>query len=407
MQPLSSIAESYVKLALSVGRYDEHFVDAYLGPERWLAEAQAAEIPLPELMQKASDLLQSLRDTPTETEEERKRQRNLEKLLHAVWYRIRFLLGERSSFDDEAQALYDTQPPHTPESYFQSVLRELEMLFPGSSPLPQRIEQYRQHFIVPPETLEQLFTTALQECRSRTLHHIDLPHYEQFTLEFVHSKPWSGYNWFKGNAQSLIQINVDLPITIDRIIDLAAHEGYPGHHVYNTILEEEFLKKRRWHEFSIAILFSPLSLIAEGTANYGIEVAFPGTERMEYEREVLYPLCNFDRTEAERFARLQQLTQQLGTAHIEAARSYLDGQWTHEQTREWLITYALLSPERALQRIQFFETYRSYVINYSVGLELVRRYCEQRMGDEKNSSTRWKVFRTLLQNPVVPSEFTT
>ena len=68
-------------------------------------------------------------------------------------------------------------------------------------------------------------------------------------------------------------------------MNLAAHEGYPGHHVYNVLLEKNLLHDRGWVEFSVYPLFSPQSLIAEGSANYGIEVAFPGDERVAFERE--------------------------------------------------------------------------------------------------------------------------
>jgi hypothetical protein len=49
------------------------------------------------------------------------------------------------------------------------------------------------------------------------------------------------------------------------------------------------VKDRGWTEFSIYPLFSPQSLIAEGTANFGIEVAFPGAERVAFEQRVLFP----------------------------------------------------------------------------------------------------------------------
>ena len=37
-------------------------------------------------------------------------------------------------------------------------------------------------------------------------------------------------------------MNTDLPIYIDRAIDLACHEGYPGHHVYNVLLEKNLVR---------------------------------------------------------------------------------------------------------------------------------------------------------------------
>ena len=121
-----------------------------------------------------------------------------------------------------------------------------------------------------------MFDRAIAECRARTLPHVQLPANESFTVEYVTNKPWSGYNWYQGNYRSLIQVNTDLPIYIDRAIDLACHEGYPGHHVYNALLEQHLVRDRGWVEFTVYPLFSPQSLIAEGTANYGIEVAFPG-----------------------------------------------------------------------------------------------------------------------------------
>ena len=105
--------------------------------------------------------------------------------------------------------------------------------------------------------------------------HLALPPGESFTVEYVTGKSWSGYNWYQGDYRSLIQVNTDLPINIDRAIDLACHEGYPGHHVYNVLLEQHLVRERGWIEYSVYPLFSPQSLIAEGTANYGIEVAFP------------------------------------------------------------------------------------------------------------------------------------
>src|SRR5207302_7941763 len=153
-------------------------------------------------------------------------------------------------------------------------------------------------FVIPSDRLSAVFDRAIAEGRRRTLQHVQLPAEERFTVEYVKNKPWSGYNWYQGGYRSLIQVNTDLPIYIDRAIDLACHEGYPGHHVYNALLEEHLVRDRGWVEISVYALFSPQSLIAEGTANYGIEVAFPsgerGDERLAFERDVLFPLAGLD-----------------------------------------------------------------------------------------------------------------
>ena len=126
------------------------------------------------------------------------------------------------------------------------------------------------------------------------MQHVTLPADEHFTVEYVTNKSWSGYNWYQGDFRSLIQVNTDLPIYIDRAIDLACHEGYPGHHVYNALLEKHLVKDRGWIEFTVYPLFSPQSLIAEGTANYGIEVAFPGRERARVRADGALPAAGLD-----------------------------------------------------------------------------------------------------------------
>ena len=148
--------------------------------------------------------------------------------------------------------------------------------------------------MIPRDRLGRVFELAIAECRRRTLQHVELPAAESFTVEYVTGKSWSGYNWYHGNYRSLIQVNTDLPIFIDRAIDLACHEGYPGHHVYNALLEKNLMRDRGWSEFSVYALFSPQSLIAEGTANYGIEVAFSDDERRAFERDVLFPAAGLE-----------------------------------------------------------------------------------------------------------------
>src|SRR5262249_7804215 len=139
-----------------------------------------------------------------------------------------------------------------------------------------------------------------------------------------------------------IQVNTDLPVFIDRAIDLACHEGYPGHHVYNVLLEKHLVRDRGWIEFQVYPLFSPESLIAEGSANYGIEVAFPGEERRKFEKEVLFPLAGLDPSGAERYERLRGLAESLAYAGNEAARRYLDGAIDAKAAAAWLTEYALM-----------------------------------------------------------------
>ena len=98
--------------------------------------------------------------------------------------------------------------------------------------------------MIPKEKVDAVFKMAIQECKSRTAKHIQLPAEENFTVEYVQGKSWSAYNWYQGNYRSIIQVNTDLPIAIDRAIDLACHEGYPGHHVLNLLIEKNLVRDK-------------------------------------------------------------------------------------------------------------------------------------------------------------------
>ena len=401
-ESMNVIAESYVKLVLAVGQHDPDFLDAFYGPADWRKEAEAAKVPLATLLDRAGQLsTQAAGVAAPSSELERLRHSFMRHQLEAVSARLRMLQGERLSFDAESQALYDAVAPTQPESAFQDVLNQLDTRFPGSGPLVERYEAFRRAFIIPKDKLDHVFTTAIGACRERTARHLQLPEGESFTVEYVTGKSWSGYNWYQGNLRSLIQVNTDLPIYVDRAIDLACHEGYPGHHVYNALLEKHLVKDRGWIEFTVYPLFSPQSLIAEGTANYGIEVAFPGEERVAYEQQVLFPAAGLDPSRAAEYYEVQTLVSRLEYAGNEAARRYLNGAIDAKQAADFLEKYALMPRPRAEQRVRFFDQYRSYVINYNLGKDLVRDFVERRAAG--NPQTRWTVFEGLLSSPILPS----
>jgi hypothetical protein len=389
---------------LAMGAHDPDYVDAYYGPPEWKTEAAATKLALDVISSRATTLLADLgRSTGAGDELASLRHQYLERQLSALAARVRMLQGERLTFDQESKALYDAVAPTYPEAHFQQILDQLEQRFPGSGPLVSRYEAFRRQFVIPPDKLDAVFKTAIQACRERTLAHVKLPAGEQFTVEYVTNKSWSGYNWYQGGFRSLIQVNTDLPIYIDRTIDLACHEGYPGHHVYNALLETHLVKERGWIEFSVYPLFSPQSLIAEGTANFGIEVAFPGRERVDFEQRILFPAAGLDPMKAAAYYETQSLVDQLSYAGNEAARRYLNGQIDAAAAAAWLERYALMPSDRAKQRVRFFDQYRSYVINYNLGKDMVRRYIESQGGTADHPDKRWAEFEKLLSSPRLPS----
>src|SRR6476659_2259052 len=409
---MNAVAEQYAHLVLALGQHDPDYVDAFYGPREWKTQVEKEKKSLDAIGAEAAELSATLAKIPDATtsgdEMLKLRREYLQKQVAALAARVRMLKSEKLKFDEESRALYDAVAPtyrqsgSDPDSHFQEIIAQLERKIPGNGPLWQRYEEWRKPFMISKEKLDAVFQLAIKECRARTLAHVALPPNESFAVEYVTNKPWGGYNWYKGNFHSVIQVNTDLPTYIDRAVDLAAHEGYPGHHVYNSLLEKNLVRDRGWVEFSVYPLFSPQSLVAEGTANFGREVAFPTrAERMKFEKEVLFPAAGIDSKRADEYYAVQDLMKQLDYAVNEVARRLINGEIDESAAIQWLQKYAVMEPARAQQRVKFIKRYRSYVINYNLGEDMVRTYIEKRSGTDPDK--RWSEFGKLLSSPRLPS----
>jgi len=395
---IDAIAAEYVHLVLALGEHDEGYVDAYFGPPEWQSAVEAQPATLEAIEGRAAAARRALDGRLTE---EPSRAPFLDHQLAALEARSRMLRGTRYSFDEESERLYGAVAPTHDEEHFAERIRGLEGMLPGDGDVLTRLEALRDRFTIPADRLDAVFQAALAECRRRTLERLDLPPAESFRIEYVTDKPWSGYNWYQGDYESLIQVNTELPIRLERAIDLACHEGYPGHHTYNALREWRLVEERRWVEHSVYPLYSPLSLIAEGSANYGVDLTFPGEERTRFEAETLAPLAGIDPASVPEYYRILEVLDQLSFAGNEAARRYLDGEIDAAAAAEWLERYALYSPDRAAQRVRFIDTYRSYVINYNLGEQIVRDWVER---GGASPQERWARFADLLASPRLPAD---
>ena len=395
---LDQAGEDFVKIALRMGEIDSDYVDAYSGPKEWREAIKGTPVNADELAKEISNLRRKIEALDVA---DSVRAKNLIKLLRAMAVRLDGVTGKKVSFDKEVSDIYDVKPPRYDLSEYDAVLTELDALVPGEGSTADRVNAFRNTFEIPKDKLKPVFDRAIDECRTRTQKYFDLPENEKFRMEFVNNKSWSGYNYYQGNYESLIQINTDFPITIERAVDLGCHEGYPGHHVWNLFIERELVGKRGWIEYSVNPLFGPFGPLAEGSGNFGIELAFPDDEKITFETEILFPMAGLDTKEAEKFARVLELEGKLSHATNDIARRYLDGSLSKEDAVPLIQKYYLQSYEKSEQRLRFMEKYRGYVINYNIGQDIVRDY----VTDAGNTpDAQWAAFRDMLIIPLTPGD---
>lgn len=402
-QALNEIADAYVKLSLEIGTHEDGYIDAYYGPAEIKTAAEAAPRDKDALLAATRALSLQLETAARRLSDpmERRRAASLRAQLRAAETRLLMMQGTRFTFADEAERLFGIRPRLKPLASYDADLAKIEALVPGEGPLWQRVEAYLDRFTIPKERLQKVFDAAIARCRGRSAAHIPMPEGESFRLEFVTGKSWSGYNYYQGGYHSLIQVNTDLPIRLSRALDLGCHEGYPGHHLLNMKLEEQLTKGRGWSEFSVYPLYSPQSLIAEGSANYGIDLAFPGASRADTERDVLMPIAEIAVPSDDRYWQLLAAIKTVSGARLTIAQQYLDGAIDRPTAVALTQKYMLVSPERADQSVRFTEQYRSYVINYGLGEQLVQAYIER---GKPSREEMWRRMAKILGEPTLPAD---
>ena len=395
---LDNLAEQYVKLALAVGEHHPYYVDAYYGPSEWRTGEKR---PFKDLKVDISTLLDQLEQVPN-SEAQSQRKAFLQVQTKSMLTFIQIINKEKVSFDDESLRLYDAVSPNITEAELDKALNKLDLMLPGNGSVSERMNDFIEQFVIPKDKLDSVFKAAVVESRKRTKQYIELEEQESFTIEYVQDKVWSGYNWYQGNSYSLIQVNTDFPIYIARAIDLASHEGYPGHHVFNSLMEKHLVNGKGWIEYSVYPLFSPMSLLAEGSANYGVDVVFPHAERIKFEKDVLFPLAGLDASKVELYYQVQTVKQQLSYADNMVAKRYLDGEIDDQKAIELLVKYTLVTEKKAQQRLGFINANRAYVINYNLGQDIVKNYIEKQTKTGTQNEV-WALFSELLANPKTAS----
>ncbi|GAA3958637.1 hypothetical protein [Mucilaginibacter dorajii] len=406
---LNNLAIEYVRLGLAIGQYDSDFVDAYYGPDSLKPKQvidKKADFPKDSLLANTNILMNELKviSTSTKIDSNKMRADWMINQLVAFGRRIRIFSGEERPFDEESKELFGVAAPVYDEDHFKAQIALLDSILPGKGRVSDRFQKLANKFIIPKDKLDPVIKAAIAEARKRTMAHYTLPKGENFTLEFVTDKPWSGYNWYKGKYQSTVQINTDLKIFIDRAIDVGSHESYPGHHVYNMLLEQHLYNEKGWVEISMYPLFSPQSLIAEGSANYGIEVAFPGDDKVKFAKSVLLPLAGLDTAGIDLYFKALAIKGQLNYARNEAARGLINNTMSKDKALNYLTKYCLMNDETANKSISFIKKYRSYVINYNYGQDMVKSYIEKNGGTAKDPAKRWELFGKLLSNEVTTDQ---
>jgi len=105
---IDPLAEQFVRLALSLGEHDEHYVDAYFGPEKWREHAHENPRSLDDIAATGASLAAEVRAIDVSQEEYlvALRQDFIASHLESLSAIARMRSGEEMTFDEESKAVY-------------------------------------------------------------------------------------------------------------------------------------------------------------------------------------------------------------------------------------------------------------------------------------------------------------
>lgn len=392
-QALDDRAEAYVRIAMDLDRRIEGEVDAWFGPERLDTRDQEPGPELPTLLERTRSLRARGPVSLPEDAGERLRarsgglERRIDQLLALLEHHT---AGTPRDLVDEAESLYRIRWREEDPDALQALRDALDQALPGSGSLRVRVAGLRRALIVPPDRRLAVFERALEACRARTLEHWDLPRDE--ALEVVATRDVdAAWHEYRGGFRSTLRLN-DLALgTVDRAVDVACHEGYPGHHAQFVLFEAAAGAAGLPLEDRLVLLRSPASAFREGAAQYAVDLAFPPAERLAFERDVLFPMAGLDPALAETLATVRPLLDRLQVVVPYAIAAHEAGEISDQEAILRLRNEALVASPRAL--FAFAHEMGAYVAGYTMVHEALRERVPP------DAPEAWDRLRRWLERP--------
>lgn len=357
---------SYLELCLRLGRHVDGLVDAYYGPAAIAARVEAEPLRAPgDLAADAAWLLESLEEDDLDEQ----RRRWLRAQLVGLETVARRLGGEEIAYEDEVERCYGVRPQRVPEEEFEGAHAELDAALPGSGSLAERYQAWREGDRLQGEALAKVFDRLAADLRARTAALVGLPGGEEIEFDYVTDESWAAFNYYLGDLRSRIAVNTQSSVTPAFVVELAAHETYPGHHTEHVHKEQRLVRERGQLEETILMVGTPQALITEGIAGLAVEMALGDDEQDVTAAHVAGTGVAYDPDVSRAVQKARQpLERVAGNA---ALMLHADGRST-EEARDYLMRWGLRSRERADHGIHFMTdpVWRSYITTYADGYQL-------------------------------------
>lgn len=388
------IAEDYVVLMLGASQLSPDMIAINEPRPEELAAAKAAKLDAVGIAAHAGDLIDRLGRLAVPADRiEAMRIRHLRAMLRSL--RLQMQTGARPTVEQEVRVQFGVTQPFKPLASYDAAIDRLDRAMPGPGTLADRIASLRSATIVPPDRVEVVFNAALAECRKRTVAHLKLPA-ESVEVRFTDDATFPGGNTYVGGGKSVTEISRKIPAELDRLLVLACHEVYPGHHVHFVTQSEQLYRKRGWVEFAVELNGGPIIPVAEAVAEFGVGLTFPVEDRIAFERDTLFPLAGLTMIRVGDWRAYFAARSSILGASSTVARDFLNKKIDRDTAYRLFLRYRLQSPDAAGQLLKILPVVGSYVIASDLGW-----YTIDRMMKGKSIAEQWRLFAKIEREPML------
>jgi hypothetical protein len=376
------VIERYLELGLRLGRHADGLVDAYFGPPELAQRVDAEEVAAPARLVADAERLRE--DVGSEDGLGAQRRGWLDDQLRAIGTYASILGGAQVSYAEEVEQCFGVRPAPLPEERFAAAQARLEEILRGPGTLAERLEQRRKATAIEDGVVLEAFSCVRAILREATRARYGLPPDEDVIVELARDEPWLAYNYYLGDRRSRIAINIDRPQFAADIVELVAHEAYPGHHTEHATKEHEVVAGGV-HEEMLVLVPAPQSMVSEGIAENAWDAVADEATTAAVVEALARLGVDYDAAES---AAVAAASRDLRFVMSNVALMLHEDGATEEQGRAYVERWAAATPERAAASVRFVTDplWRAYASTYSYGGALVRKHVDG----------RWERFAPLL-----------
>ncbi|MGH2892041.1 MAG: hypothetical protein ACRDPM_02060 [Solirubrobacteraceae bacterium] len=280
------LGQRYLELMLRFRRRAPTLVESYVGPAELAARVEAEPVlDEPQLVEQAAELRAAVERLQVDPD----RAAWLAAQLRGVEAACELLGGGGVGYRTLVQRCYEVQAVEVDDAQFEHAHEVITRGLPGPGTPRERFAAWMATQLVSGEQLVAGLRALAAEFRARTHALWELPDGETVEFELARDKPWAGNADYRGGFRTVVQINDELPIMGWRMVELVAHEAYPGHHTEQVCKDVNLLRGQNRSELAVWAYPTSQALMAEGIAMLAPEMLL-GPDIEDVSAQILRPL---------------------------------------------------------------------------------------------------------------------